>query len=356
MSDKGFYIPSLDGVRAIAVGIVCAAHAGIPLVPGGFGVTMFFFLSGYLITTLLRREFERQGSISLRGFYLRRVYRIFPPMYLTYFLGLALTATGLLVGQVEFDAVAAQLLHLTNYWYLFAGADHFVPGTTVYWSLAVEEHFYLVFPLFLLLCWGRIGHKGLAVILALTCGAVLLWRLTLVHLLQIDISSADLAYTYLASDTRVDSILFGCILGVWKNPVLDRYELGSARAQTLVFCISMALLLVSFLYRAPEFRETFRYTLQGIALFPLFILAVRNAEFWLFRWLEWWPMKWIGLLSYSLYLSHMIGLDLAANLLGGPGLAASLVGLSLALVYSLGMYHAVEKPFARLRKRLHAGT
>src|SRR5512138_1611953 len=78
-----FHIPSLDGIRGIAALMVFLSHGAFPnLIPGGFGVTIFFFLSGHLITTLLRREYAATGSISLRNFYLRRVYRILPPMYL----------------------------------------------------------------------------------------------------------------------------------------------------------------------------------------------------------------------------------------------------------------------------------
>jgi len=83
LSEVPLHIPSLDGIRAVSFMIVFLSHAGLErLVPGGFGVTVFFFLSGYLITTLLRMEAERTGSIDLRGFYLRRVFRIFPPFYL----------------------------------------------------------------------------------------------------------------------------------------------------------------------------------------------------------------------------------------------------------------------------------
>src|SRR5438132_14220471 len=80
---SSFYLPSLDGIRAAAVILVFVAHAGLKeRIPGNFGVTVFFFLSGYLITTLLRIEHERTGGISLKMFYLRRTLRIFPPFYL----------------------------------------------------------------------------------------------------------------------------------------------------------------------------------------------------------------------------------------------------------------------------------
>src|SRR5262249_59072136 len=90
---ESLYIPSLDGIRAGPVMVVFAGHAGLRgLIPGDFGVTVFFFLSGYLITTLLRMEHEQTGAISFRAFYLRRVLRIFPPFYLVLIVATLLTA------------------------------------------------------------------------------------------------------------------------------------------------------------------------------------------------------------------------------------------------------------------------
>src|SRR5205823_2329618 len=111
-SDEGFYIPSLDGIRAAAVMLVFVAHAGLnERVPGSFGVTAFFFLSGFLITTLLRMEFDRTGGVSLSAFYLRRSLRIFPPAYLVLFLATALNMASLMDGPpITLDAFAAQAL------------------------------------------------------------------------------------------------------------------------------------------------------------------------------------------------------------------------------------------------------
>lgn len=100
-----FHIPSLDGLRAVAILLVFVAHAGLDhIVPGGFGVTIFFFLSGYLITTLLRREFDRFGSIDLWQFYLRRVLRIWPAFYLVLLCGAALTLLHVLPGTLGIGA------------------------------------------------------------------------------------------------------------------------------------------------------------------------------------------------------------------------------------------------------------
>ena len=141
MSKGAFHIPSLDGLRAVSFGIVFVAHAGLEhFVPGGFGVTVFFFLSGFLITTLMRTEFEKSGTLSLKAFYLRRVLRILPPFYFVLSVATALTGLAILGGTLDRQAVAAQFLHYANYWIVAHGYSGQALGTGVYWSLAVEEH------------------------------------------------------------------------------------------------------------------------------------------------------------------------------------------------------------------------
>src|SRR5450432_3214918 len=146
------HIPSLDGLRAVSFLIVFVSHAGLSgIVPGYFGLSVFFFLSGYLITTLLRLEFDRAGDISFKQFYLRRALRIFPPFYVVLGVAYFLTVIGFLGGSLWTSAVLAQCFHFTNYYVIRHGWwDGIAPGTWVYWSLAVEEHFYFFFPLFYL--------------------------------------------------------------------------------------------------------------------------------------------------------------------------------------------------------------
>ncbi len=137
-------IPSLDGMRAVSVLMVFFAHAGLDhFIPGGFGVTIFFFLSGFLITTLLRAEFEKNHVISVKHFWLRRVLRIMPPFYLV----LIATVISSAPGTLDLFAVLAQFFNFTNYWVIVHGSNAGQPiGTGIFWSLAVEEHFYLIFP------------------------------------------------------------------------------------------------------------------------------------------------------------------------------------------------------------------
>jgi peptidoglycan/LPS O-acetylase OafA/YrhL len=345
-----FHIPSLDGLRAFAVGVVFLAHVGLKtLVPGEFGVTVFFFLSGFLITTLLRIEHARTAAISLRDFYLRRVLRIFPPFYLVLVGATALAALGPLSDphlRLEPGQIAAQALYLTNYniiatnWW-----DGRAPGTWIYWSLAVEEHFYLFFPLLYLLLLRFLPERRrqLAVLLGL-CALVLAWRTFLVYGLH-----APKERTYIASDTRIDSILFGCALAVFGNPVLDRTRFSDAQWKFVWLPLGLAGLLISFLIRNPALQQSVRYSLQGLALVPIFVCAMRFRDWFAFRALNWRPVAFVGVLSYTLYLVHptvIFGLDKDLTLPGGV-----LVGL-VSLAIAVAMYYVVERPAARLRRRL----
>jgi peptidoglycan/LPS O-acetylase OafA/YrhL len=346
---NSLHIPSLDGIRGLAAMTVFVSHAGLgDVVPGGFGVTVFFFLSGYLITSLLRLEYEKTGRVSLKNFYLRRIYRIIPPMYLVLTASILLGVAGLMSHEMTAQALVAQFAHMTNYYDLAVGGEGFAPGTAVMWSLSVEEHFYLLFPLGVSLLFARFKYKRVAAILLVVCLIALLWRCWLVAGLGV----SDL-YTYEATDTRLDSILFGCVLGVWCNPALDESFSSGGRARIWLVGAT-GLLLVSFILRDPFFRQTFRYSIQGVALLPLFYCAVRYCHWPIFSWLESRPMRALGLISYTFYLTHLICLGLVHQLHIGrlPEAAISLVA---TILVSTAMYLLVERHMAVLRRRLHAG-
>jgi peptidoglycan/LPS O-acetylase OafA/YrhL len=347
------HIPSLDGLRAVSFSIVFIAHAGLAsVVPGGFGVTVFFFLSGFLITTLMRFEQQTTGGVSVRNFYWRRALRILPPFYLVLVLAAALTLLGVLPGELRPRVMLAQTLHISNYWFIWHGADGSPAGTVPYWSLAVEEHFYLLFPVLYLVLNRYLSKRAQAGALWTLCAVICAWRCLLV--LGFGVSENR---TFMGSDTRFDSILFGCALAVGMNPVLDRAS-GSERLwKHVLLPAGLILLLFAFVYRAPWFRETFRYSLQGIGLTPLFVAAIRFPEWLPFRFLNARAVAYVGVLSYTLYLVHQValyGVWFQWPMLGP--IPASLLALLLSFAIALAIHAWVEKPAARLRRRVRFGA
>ena len=347
-----FYIPSLDGIRAVAVLIVFLSHVGLKFVPGGFGVTVFFFLSGYLITTILRREYDRSNKIDFKKFYMRRALRIWPPFYLVLFLAVAVSfAAGVYTQFVggHLEAFLTQFFHISNYHNIQYGNRYMAFGTEVYWSLAVEEHFYLLFPLLFVGLRGlKLSASRQAMIFLGICLLVLLWRCLLVFGM-----GAVYERIFFATDTRLDSILFGCVLAVVGNPAVEQdWQVSDRILKYILLPLGLVLLLLSLVIRADEFRDTFRYTIQGIALFPIFIAAIRFSDWGPFRILNWNWVRFVGVLSYSLYLVHFVvikALQATAPGLGMVGIA--IVSLILSVVISYAIYRLAEVPAVKIKQK-----
>lgn len=335
-------------MRAVAFFIVFLSHAGLKeIIPGGFGVTVFFFISGYLITSLLRHEYEITGTISVKYFYVRRMLRIWPAFYLVLFAGAALTQLHVLKGDIQFSAFLSQCLHFANYYSIYAGSSGVTMGSGVYWSLAVEEHFYLAFPLlYIALLRMRVSAKDQMRIFVGACLVILLWRCALVFG-----ASVSENRTYYASDTRFDSLLFGCALAVYGNPVFDPHKLSDRNVKYCLLPIGIGLILFSFLYRNTEFRETFRYTIQGIGLLPIFVAAIRFPNWGIFKILNWRWMRFIGVLSYSLYLVHFTVVQAFGMYWPSVrGVLLPIYSLFISLVLAYVIFVAIEVPVGRLRK------
>lgn len=336
-------ISKLDGVRAVAIILVLASHLGLGnLVPGGFGVTVFFFLSGYLITSILRDEAAKTGRVNLGEFYIRRTFRIMPPLYITMIIGVMMITTGFLSTSATIEGLFAQVIFLSNYdgWFGF-GSGLPIP----LWSLAVEEHFYLLFPLFISFLISRgISASGAALWCAGACGLVLAVRIATLVL-----SPSDAELIYFMSHTRFDSLLFGCILALWNNPVLDKQ---SWRPSFWILIGALAALAACLLYRDPVFRETFRYSFQGASLFVVFayVLSWDNVATKL---LATWPILWLGRFSYSIYLVHLIILALVDQYLPAMNhLESAIIVIIGSIAFAAAMYISVERPSHAARRAI----
>jgi peptidoglycan/LPS O-acetylase OafA/YrhL len=342
------HIPSLDGIRAISFFLVFFSHAGLGgVVPGGFGVNIFFLLSGFLITTLLRMEFARSGHIDLGAFYVRRVLRILPPLYVTLALALVLCVIQSGPGSIPVPGTVAQALQVFNFYQIYADPPTFLPGTGVLWSLAVEEHFYLVFPLLYAWMCPRLSVRGQSALLLTMCAAALAWRCVL-HYFHFR-NSFD--HTYMGTDARFDSILFGCVFAIAANPVLnDPLYRKSLREMRWLLPVSTVVLLTTFVIRNDSFRETLRYTVQGLALIPLFMAAIYYQKSWPVRFLNLPLVRFLGVLSYSLYLGHSIIMT-SIERVWPTSIGSNMATLAGALCFATLVHYAVELPATRLRKR-----
>ena len=347
---KPTYLPSLDGIRACAVTLVFMAHAGLgKLVPGGFGVTVFFALSGFLITSLLRSEFSATGTISLRNFYRRRALRILPPLYL------AIAFFWLLdrLPHGHHHTTALGLSSLLFYFFNYGFPPHLaasqVPtGLGVAWSLMVEEHFYLLFPLlYLFLARTRKSARSTAIVLTGLCLAALLWRCFLVFLLRIPLA-VDFPWTYVATDARFDSILWGCVLAIAANPWCGDVRPTLTRHKGPLACAGLLLIVATLCWREEAYRQTLRYTLQSLALLPVFFYIVSSPDAWQTRWLASKPLRWLGWVSYTFYLVHFGILEKLRTYTTWPPLFMGLAALVLSLFAAEIVRRLVELPLRRL--------
>jgi peptidoglycan/LPS O-acetylase OafA/YrhL len=347
------YVAELDGIRALAVGFVVSAHyALIPYTPGGFGVTLFFFLSGYLITTLFYSEFGSTFKISISQFYLRRWLRLTPPLVLSVVLGTVFyrVTRNAVGGQaVPTGTTMAALLYYTNYYDLSWGMEPAkVIPFGINWSLAIEEHFYLIWPL--LLCRNIRNAQRLCLVVTALCVGVLAWRFAARNVLSV---SAD--YTYMATDCRIDSILYGALLRILFETCWAPAAVRLLRAR-MCQLLALLALLATFIIRDENFRQTLRYTMQGIALMPLFTAVLCDDPKTLVRRaLSSRPMVLIGQLSYSIYLFHLLARTPGEVYFGSPyGVRSVVSGLILTGAIAYFLFIFVEQPIARLRRRFRA--
>ena len=349
------YVAALDGWRGLSILLVLAAHAGLSdRVPGGLGVTIFFFVSGFLITGQLLDELARHGRLDLARFYWRRALRLLPAS--TAFIVVAGVAYLALGGAMRPAAWFAALLYLANYAQLATHLfDTSAPGLlhpfVILWSLAIEEQFYLVWPLLIALLARGGGRGPLAAVLAGAIIGCLAWRLHLApvcgHLHNTACGPHGDDWIAKATDTRADSLAFGAIAAVVLRSSLAPACLTVLRSRA-VLVAGAACLLLTVALRADWFRDTWRYTAQGSALLVLVTASMLPANP-LGSLLSQPALIAIGRLSYGLYLWHWLALMLARRL-AAPEWAPCLF-LVLTALFTLASWLAIERPVLGLRRR-----
>jgi peptidoglycan/LPS O-acetylase OafA/YrhL len=292
------HLPALDGLRAVFVVAVVVSHFFRDLrILGHLGVGAFFVLSGFLITWLLFKEHDAAGTVSLREFYARRSLRIFPAYYVFLLVAFAVCAA-LRVAPPPAEVVAA-LTYTMN-----IHEAHPVPGGALFashaWSLAMEEQFYLFWPpAFLIL--ARRGHAPMVAALGLAIAATMVWR----SVLHLAVGTGS-DRVYFAPDTRIDALLVGCLLAaaLRHGRVV---AVAEHLAQTWLVAVTVAALMASA-WLSPAWHYSVGLTMEALLVAILIVQLMQCSPRPVWSLLESRPARYLGAVSYPLYLYHRIGL------------------------------------------------
>jgi len=338
----GSHLPALDGLRAVAVFTVVASHSNLPLrIPGDLGVSAFFVLSGFLITRLLVRERERTGEVSIRRFYLRRTMRIFPAYYAFLLLSYALDARA---GQLWSNTLLANALTYTvNYFNAF---NHH-PSTSVAhaWSLAVEEQFYLLWPLAFVILATR-GRRALVTGVGLAALGAVAWRSWLFLGAHVDPS-----YVYNAFDTRLDNLGVGCLLALAVDYDTVVATAGWVAKRSWFPILTVALLLTSRLAMPESYHYSIGFTVDALLVAILIVQLLQLYRTRLWSWLEWPTVRYLGAISYPIYLYHQWGASVGRRIAGDAHAFEFAAGVMATIVLASGSYYVIERPFLKLKAR-----
>lgn len=345
----------LDGLRAIAVGLVLVYHFFPQALPGGFlGVDIFFVISGFLITSLLLREKHRYGRVSLVGFWQRRARRLLPALALVL---LVCTSFAALVGGDLLVGIGRQLAgaaaFVSNWVFIAAGADYFTRDTPELfrntWSLAIEEQFYILLPLLVLLLMRVCRRSTLALLFAAAGVISAVWMSTL------SLTDATASRVYFGSDTHA----FGLILGAAMAVAITRpgpafaprrsAQLGYLTVALAGFAV-LSVLAVTLPEGSPaSFQGGFQ--LATIATLAT-VWAVTRPGAWIGRVIDAAPLRWIGERSYGLYLWHWpLLLIIAAAFPAAAEWQVATVTLAVTLFCAALSFRYIEQPVRRFGLR-----
>ena len=338
------YVPALDGLRGLAVLLVISHHVRTPALRGSgqTGVGLFFALSGFLITSLLLGERARTGRIDLKAFYARRAARLLPALLLMLAIVVPVSLRFPHHGDTPAQALAA-LFYVAN-WARFVGLVH---GKVLghCWSLSVEEHFYLVWPILLILAMRAGGRRRAAqVALALTGTAVVLRLALLAH-------GSRLIRVEYGSDTRMDALLIGCLAALVLDGRRPRLRRGAGY-------LGWATLLVLLKVDARgHLALTVGVTVLAIAGTLVVLDAVEGRSL-AARALRWEPLVMVGRVSYGLYLWHVPVAVLLHGHLHQPHWLRDVIVVGVTMEMALFSYFVVERPVLEWKRRRldRAGT
>lgn len=347
------YMPGLDGLRAIAVIGIIIYHLNRQWLKGGFlGVDTFFVISGYLITSLLLKEYEETGIINLRQFWTRRIKRLLPAVLaLLLVVGLAtLIFEPQQIVRVKHDMLAA-LFYVSNWWYIAKDVNYFEQFSFMplkhLWSLAIEEQFYLLFPFVLVILLLTIKkYRNVTLIF---------WIVSLISLLaMVIISQPNVGYSrvYFGTDTRLQTLLLGVILAFMWPPFKLKANPPAVLQRTIdgVGIAGLVMLIILFFTVSDNSSWIYNggfYLISGMTLF--IIASVVHPTSILARILSHPVLVYIGKRSYSLYLWHFAVISFVHIHYTDGQIPAYvyIIDVTLTVLFAELSYRYVETPVRR---------
>ena len=358
---KTRYLPSIDSLRALAVLAVIIYHIDVNYLPGGFlGVDLFFVLSGYLISSLIIKEYKKTGTLNLYNFYIRRARRLLPAVYfmITVCLVFMVLFNGVLLRKSHLDAVFGYI-YSSNWWYIFHKLDYFdsfgaqSPFKHL-WSLAIEEQFYMFFPLIFLIFNRRKKEEGEPSSLNknfiyIVLGLILISLVT--HILLFDINNIN--RIYFGTDTRAFSLLVG-VVGALVYPMDKLSSPTNAKESVLYSVVSLTSIstLIAIMFYTSEYNTwLYRGGFLLVAVLGLIIIISSGKQHtFISKALSFRPIVFIGKISYSLYLWHfpIIVLTTPVSEIGNPNLFYVTLRIILTFIAATLSYLFVETPIRKL--------
>jgi peptidoglycan/LPS O-acetylase OafA/YrhL len=347
---RSTYLPAIDGLRAFAVGAVLLFHSDH--LSGGFlGVDTFFVLSGFLITRQMLHEVDREDRVSLRAFWSRRARRLLPALLLL---------LGVLVIVANMFGIAAERINIRNdapwalgfalnWHHIAASADYWTATAspsplTHLWSLAVEEQFYLLWPLVIVLLVWRRANRERRVLIGSVIGAALSFAL-----MAAVFDPAATTRAYEGTDTRIGALLVGALCAT--TIVRDANERLLARLGRRVdVLVLIPVVLLAWMWMRVDGRDGWLYRggfLLHAVLVAVLLLAVSSVDLgnWLQTLLRQRPMRWFGRLSYGLYLWHWpVYIALSPSHITMSRWPLTALRLAVTIVLASLSYYLVERP------------
>jgi peptidoglycan/LPS O-acetylase OafA/YrhL len=337
-SVAGEYNPHLGKWFAIIVSTISAAAT--------YGVDIFLALCSYLITELLLREKERTGTVDVKWFYIRRILRIWPLYF--FFLALALGTNGLIPSErVSVKAVIAFLLFSGNWWMMLAWRS--VSVINPLWSLSVQEQFYFAWPPLV----KNLGERGMLMV-----AGVMLFVSNTARLAIFLAHVGSERYIKFNTFTRLDPIALGIIAAILlrgRSPALSTVR----RILLFATCFAVLWAVATYLHSEGDgvepvhFGSVVGYPLAALGSIGILLSVLASTP----PWYAFKPLVYLGRISYGLYVFHLLGLKLADVIGAHASLGAlsvkgqGLLGFFLTVVMAMISYHALEKPFLRMKER-----